>query len=160
MIQDAIRALTERGTISGEEAAGAIEQMMAGEATTAQIGAFLTALRIRGEARLARLSAVLSDKVGQMPPGIVNLLWLMPDSELAIEEAARAASDLQRLAERKDEAVFTRQGFEGAADFLKQYARLSGIALCGPDALAVWPNPAARHKLPPGIVAAISRLTV
>ena len=49
MIQDAIRALTERGTISGEEAAGAIEQMMAGEATTAQIGAFLTALRIRGE---------------------------------------------------------------------------------------------------------------
>ncbi|MCA9828902.1 MAG: anthranilate phosphoribosyltransferase [Dehalococcoidia bacterium] len=49
MIQDAIHALIERGTISGEEAAAAIEQMMAGEATTAQIGAFLTALRIRGE---------------------------------------------------------------------------------------------------------------
>ncbi len=113
-----------------------------------------------GEARLVRLGAVLIDKVGQMPPGIVNLLWLMPESELAIEEAARAASDWQRLAERKDEAVFTRQGFAGAADFLKQYARLSGIALCRPDSLAVWPNPAARHKLPPEITAALSRLTV
>ncbi|MGD9933241.1 MAG: anthranilate phosphoribosyltransferase [Dehalococcoidia bacterium] len=49
MIQDAIRLLAENGTLSGEEAAAALQQIMAGEATSAQIGAFLTALRIRGE---------------------------------------------------------------------------------------------------------------
>jgi hypothetical protein len=112
------------------------------------------------EARAARLAAVLSDKVGQMPPGIVNLLWLMPESELAIEEVTRAATDLQRLAERKDEVFFTRRGFDSAADFLKQYARLSGIALCRPAGCAVWSNPAARHRLPPEIGTAISKLTV
>lgn len=48
VIQDAIRALLERG-LTPEEAAGAIEEIMAGAATPAQIGAFLALLRARGE---------------------------------------------------------------------------------------------------------------
>lgn len=73
MIQDAIRALTEQGTISGEEAAAALEQIMAGEATAAQIGAFLTALRIRGETPevLAACLGVIEAHAESVPAGDV-----------------------------------------------------------------------------------------
>lgn len=49
VIQDAIRALIDRGGIDGVLAAGALEEIMTGAATPAQIGAFLAALRVRGE---------------------------------------------------------------------------------------------------------------
>lgn len=49
MIQDAIRTLAEGSPLSPVAAAAALTQVMAGEATPAQIGAFLAALRIRGE---------------------------------------------------------------------------------------------------------------
>ena len=49
VIQDAIRALVERGPLTGPEAAGALEEIMTGNATPAQIGAFLAAMRVRGE---------------------------------------------------------------------------------------------------------------
>ena len=49
VIQDAIRALVERGPISGSDAAAALEEIMTGNATPAQIGAFLAAMRLRGE---------------------------------------------------------------------------------------------------------------
>jgi anthranilate phosphoribosyltransferase len=48
-IQDAIRALVDRGELSAPEAGAAMEAIMSGEATPGQIGAFLAALRIRGE---------------------------------------------------------------------------------------------------------------
>lgn len=49
VIQDAIRALVDGGSISGEDAAAAIEEIMTGSATPAQIGAFLAGMRMRGE---------------------------------------------------------------------------------------------------------------
>lgn len=49
VIQDALRALVERGPLTGAETAGALEEIMTGNATPAQIGAFLTGMRIRGE---------------------------------------------------------------------------------------------------------------
>jgi anthranilate phosphoribosyltransferase len=49
VIQDAIRALVDRGPLSGAEAAAALEEIMTGNATPAQIGAFLTGMRVRGE---------------------------------------------------------------------------------------------------------------
>ena len=49
VIQDAIRALVDRGPLTGAEAAGALEEIMTGNATPAQIGAFLAAMRVRGE---------------------------------------------------------------------------------------------------------------
>ncbi|MCC7363577.1 MAG: anthranilate phosphoribosyltransferase [Dehalococcoidia bacterium] len=49
MIQEAIRALVDGRAIGAEQAAGAIEEIMGGEATPAQIGAFLAALRLHGE---------------------------------------------------------------------------------------------------------------
>ncbi|MEO8539599.1 MAG: anthranilate phosphoribosyltransferase [bacterium] len=49
VIQDAIRALVDRGPLTGSEAASALEEIMTGNATPAQIGAFLSAMRVRGE---------------------------------------------------------------------------------------------------------------
>ena len=49
MIPDAIRALVDRGPLTGAEAAAALEEVMTGNATPAQIGAFLAAMRVRGE---------------------------------------------------------------------------------------------------------------
>lgn len=49
VIQEAIRALIDGGGIDGPLAAGALEEIMTGAATPAQIGAFLAALRVRGE---------------------------------------------------------------------------------------------------------------
>jgi hypothetical protein len=110
------------------------------------------------EARTGKLMAVLCDKVGQMPPSIANLLWLIAGGEIAADDLAGATDALRRLAERKVEEFFRRRGFRSAAAFLKQYRQLSGIVLRQPDAKALWLNPMARHPAPPAIVTAIQRL--
>ncbi|PWH18648.1 MAG: bifunctional glutamine amidotransferase/anthranilate phosphoribosyltransferase [Ardenticatenia bacterium] len=65
-IRDAVAKVLEGGSLSEEEAQAAMSQIMHGQATPAQIGAFLTALRMKGEtvaeiagcARAMRQSAV------------------------------------------------------------------------------------------------------
>src|SRR5438105_296087 len=49
IITEAVRALVDRRDLSRIEAAAAMEAIMSGAATGAQIGAFLTALRMKGE---------------------------------------------------------------------------------------------------------------
>lgn len=49
MILDALKLLAEGGSPDADLAYAAMSQIMSGEATDAQIGAYLTALRIRGE---------------------------------------------------------------------------------------------------------------
>ena len=49
MIQQAIAQLLDRRELSQEEAYAAMMQIMTGEATQAQIGGFLVALRMKGE---------------------------------------------------------------------------------------------------------------
>jgi len=49
MIQDAIRALVGGGTLSRDEAYLSIMDIMRGEATPAQVGGFITAIRMHGE---------------------------------------------------------------------------------------------------------------
>lgn len=110
-------------------------------------------------ARIGKVMAVLCDKVGQMPPSIVNLLWLHAERELSHADLTGAVMSLRQLAERKENEFFTRCGFESAAAFLKQYPRLSGIILRRAGENIVWLNPIAKHKVQPEIVNAIQRLT-
>ncbi|MEI6044509.1 MAG: anthranilate phosphoribosyltransferase [Chloroflexota bacterium] len=49
MIKEAIAKLVNHEALSREEAAAAMEEIMTGEATPAQVGSFLTALRMKGE---------------------------------------------------------------------------------------------------------------
>ena len=49
MIREAINALVSGCSLSMEQASRVMTEIMDGEATQAQIGAFLTALRMKGE---------------------------------------------------------------------------------------------------------------
>jgi len=49
MIKEAIKKLVSGSSLDSEEAAGVMQQIMKGEATPAQFGAFVTALRLKGE---------------------------------------------------------------------------------------------------------------
>ena len=49
MIRDAIPALVDRRDLTEAEASACMEELMSGEATPAQVAAFLVALRMKGE---------------------------------------------------------------------------------------------------------------
>jgi len=65
MIVDAIRALIEGRSLSEKLAEGTMTQIMEGEATQAQIGAFLTAMRLKGETveEITAFARVMRSKV-------------------------------------------------------------------------------------------------
>ena len=112
------------------------------------------------EARAARLVYVLVDKVKQMPPSFVNLLWLSAEGQIAEADVPAAATTLRQLAERKADDFFTRRGYESASDFQRAYVRLSGVIWRWTGEPVVWLNPLARHKAPPEIITAIRRLSI
>jgi anthranilate phosphoribosyltransferase len=64
MIKEAINTLVSGHSLTFEQASGAMEDIMSGEATPAQIGSFLTALRIKGETadEIAGLASVMRDR--------------------------------------------------------------------------------------------------
>jgi hypothetical protein len=111
-------------------------------------------------AQVDKLTAILSDKLGQMPPGIANLLWLCAEGDITVDDVTAALEDLRHRAERKDEQFLVRQGFAGAAAFVQQYTRLSGIVLHKDSATTLWLNPIARHRIPPAIATALRGLSL
>jgi len=75
MIVELIQKMIDRGDLSEQEARGAMEEIMAGQATDAQIGSFLTALRMKGETapELIGFARVMREKAeplwdGEIPP--------------------------------------------------------------------------------------------
>src|SRR6266571_371089 len=63
-IRNAVTKLVEREELSPEHAAACMEEMASGSATPAQIGAFLVALRLKGETpgEMAAMLTVLREK--------------------------------------------------------------------------------------------------
>lgn len=70
MIQEAIRKAVEGVHLTEDEAAAAMEAIMEGEATPAQIAAFITALRIKGETvdEIAGCARVMREKAAKITP--------------------------------------------------------------------------------------------
>jgi len=68
MIKEAIQALVSGRSLTMEEAASVMEEIMEGEATPAQLGAFITALSIKGETadEIAGLASVMRAKATQV----------------------------------------------------------------------------------------------
>src|SRR4030042_1140396 len=64
MIREAIEALVAGRSLSLEKAAAVMEEIMSGQATPAQFGAFVTALRLKGETveEIAGLARVMREK--------------------------------------------------------------------------------------------------
>ena len=113
-------------------------------------------------ADLARIIRAVCDKLGQMPPGMINVLVLGADAPPSAAEAvAPAMLWLQERAARKDEALFQQRGFSGVRDFLRHYQRLSAaLWLAGEPAAAtssLWRNPQARHPLPADLARALTK---
>lgn len=122
-------------------------------------------LRASGEpeAVITKLVEVLADKIGQMPPSAINVLWFALDgaqgeSPITLGEVITALQVLRGLAEQKVEEFFTRRGFKSAADYQKHLAQLSAILLQGTPGGDLWLNPQARHALPNELVTALRKL--
>ena len=84
MIREAIAAVVDGASLTIEEAAGVMEEIMAGEATPAQIGAFVTALRLKGEtseeiAGMAQVMRTNGIKV-EYPEPLVDIVGTGGDS--------------------------------------------------------------------------------
>src|SRR5215469_16930392 len=69
MIRDAIAQLVAGESLSESEAVGTMEEIMTGAATPAQIGSFLTALRVKGETtdEIAGLARVMRQQALPVP---------------------------------------------------------------------------------------------
>jgi len=113
----------------------------------------------------SRIASTVCQKIGQLPAGMINLLALSSDSERdQAADVAAAMAGLRTRAERKDDPFFTRRGFLGASDFLKQYQRLSAVlfhthSLNGEEQPAqLWLNAIARQRLPNDLRNALQRL--
>lgn len=132
-----------------------------------------------------RLSGVLLVKLRQLPVGMPNVVTLVSEAgSVGVEDVVTAVRLLKGHADRKEEAVFTRRGYEGARDFYGRFLRLSAVTVVvdvphGVEGAAVaegmggvervltkrapaegglWLNPEARHPLPRELATALARL--
>ncbi|MBX3046220.1 MAG: hypothetical protein KF698_04420 [Anaerolineales bacterium] len=107
----------------------------------------------------ARLPAIICEKIGQLPAGSINLLWLAAGAGYTEAQLLAATAELHAAASRKDDAYFSKRSFADAAEFNKRYPRLSGILLHRPDDSVIWLNPQARHAVPRDLLSALRQLS-
>jgi hypothetical protein len=112
----------------------------------------------------SRLIDTVCSKLGQMLPGMVNVLVIHTDDEpVAGLELERVMARLRERAERRDPNLFARGGFQGSPDFFKHYLRLSAVLVrsAGGQALTnpavLWLNKQAKHPLPGKIQVILER---
>ena len=87
IIIEAVRALVDRRDLTRLEAAGAMEAIMSGAATNAQIAAFLTALRMKGETveELIGFAQVMRQKAVKVRASGADLAQTGTDREMLID---------------------------------------------------------------------------
>lgn len=75
-VQDAIKNLVERKNLTEREAEGAMKCIMSGGATQAQIGSFLTALRVKGETveEITAFARVMREFAARISPKVDDVL--------------------------------------------------------------------------------------
>ncbi len=76
MIKEAIAKLVEQVDLSEDEMVAVMNEVMSGEATPAQIGAFITSLRIKGETteEISGAARVMREKATKISVGPVDVL--------------------------------------------------------------------------------------
>jgi hypothetical protein len=106
-----------------------------------------------------------SEHLGQMRPGMVNVLAIVTGSGAHdVCALAKAIANLKAFAEQGNDSFFVNKGFEGAIDFVAQIKRLSGILFrnvwveMGSASSALWKNDAAECPLPEGIGEALKSM--
>ncbi|GAG09019.1 unnamed protein product, partial [marine sediment metagenome] len=95
MIREAIDTLVSGRSLTFEQAAGVMEEIMSGDATPAQIAAFITALRIKGETvdEIAGLASVMRAKAVPVvvTPPVVDTCGTGGDSSSTFNISTAAA---------------------------------------------------------------------
>jgi hypothetical protein len=103
-----------------------------------------------------KLIEMMCDKVGQMQPGLINILITTSEREASEDDLKAAMTALRLLAERKVEPFFIGRGFKDAAEFLKQFRNLSAIAYV--KGTSLWLNSLAKHPLSKELTAGVRRV--
>ena len=142
MIREAIDLVVAGQSLDTEQATAVMQEIMEGEATPAQLGAFLTALGLKGEtdAEIAALAAVMRDKARPVAvPGNPRLLDIVGTGgdgkntfNLSTAAALIAAAAGVKVAKHGNRAA---SGSCGAADVLealgvKLELSPAGVAAC------------------------------
>jgi anthranilate phosphoribosyltransferase len=95
MIKEAIDTLVSGNSLTFEQAAGSMEEIMSGQATPAQFGAFVTALRIKGETvdEIAGLASIMRAKAIPVvvTPPVVDTCGTGGDASSSINISTAAA---------------------------------------------------------------------
>lgn len=121
---------------------------------------FSDAERIADEGRIpeeARFLRILLYKLGQMQPGMANLLAIHARAELAQSiDLGRILQAIKLRAEAKDPAFYAASRYPGPAAFYKDFLRLSGILLWS-DSTQVWVNRQARPALDEKIMRVVAQ---
>jgi hypothetical protein len=103
-----------------------------------------------------RLIRAITDKLGQLPPAMINVLVLGTDDSGA-DGIASAMRWLQDRAASREDTWFVQRGFAGTRDFLRRYQRLSAALWLSADgSVSLWRNGQARHPLPPDLTRALT----
>ncbi|HCG99766.1 MAG TPA: anthranilate phosphoribosyltransferase [Actinobacteria bacterium] len=76
MIVQAIKTVIDREDLTRDEAEQVMEVMMSGEATSAQIASFITALRMKGETvdEISGFAKVMRDKASRIQPKVIEIV--------------------------------------------------------------------------------------
>lgn len=105
-----------------------------------------------------RILRIVLDKLGQMQPGMANLLVIHTREELLQSiELGRLMQGLKARVEMKDPAFYDQSAYTGPADFYKDFNRLNGILLWAAEA-QVWVNKQARSDLDEKVLRLVSSL--
>lgn len=112
--------------------------------------------RIRGDDRVdqadlsrkeERLLRLLLYKLGQMQPGMANLLVIhVPESLARSIELDKAMQTIKTRAEARDSSFYQASPYTSPADFYKDFIHLTGILLWTEEA-QLWVNKQARASL-------------
>jgi hypothetical protein len=117
---------------------------------------------VRAELDSAKWAEVLCAKLGQLPPGAINVLLVGTGPQTSEPCPAEAAlRELSHLAQEGANDTFQRYGLQGAREYARQIARVSGVwhaadwDLASAARHSLWRNPAARHPLAPDLARAL-----
>ena len=109
----------------------------------------------RKEERLVR---ILLDKLGQMQPGLANLLVVHAQEELARSiDLGRLMQEVKIKADGKDPSFYAASHYASPSAFYKDFLRLNGILVWAPEA-QLWINKQARPSLAERVIRLVSSL--
>jgi anthranilate phosphoribosyltransferase len=135
IITEAVRALVDRRDLTRIEAAAAMDAIMSGAATNAQIAAFLTALRMKGETveELIGFAQVMREKVARVPTRAEETAALTgTDREMLIDTCGTGGDASGTFNVSTATAfVVAGAGLKVAKHGNRSMSGLSGASLCG-----------------------------